>query len=179
VNIDERLNRSVLLSNREFPEQITHFTLKDCLEFYAQRETLDENNPWICERCNEIVFPDKKVDIWSVPDVFIIHLKRFYGGYGVKLSKVEDFIDYPKEIDMRDFIVGPQKEREQKYRLYGVSNHYGSLDGGHYTANAIVQSPFGEVDRDAPWYLFDDASVSRSESDLCSSAGYVLFYEKI
>jgi hypothetical protein len=178
--LDEGVNVGVLTRNRELPVlNMGSYTLHDCLEFFAQRETLDENNPWICERCNEIVFPDKKVDIWSVPEVFIVHLKRFRGGYGVRLSKLDDFIEYPPEIDMAKYVVGPQKETEQRYRLYEVSNHYGGLGGGHYTANAIVQNPFGEADLNAPWYLFDDSSVSKSGRDYCTAAGYVLFYEKI
>jgi hypothetical protein len=143
LHIDEKFNFPLLVSNRDLPDPQREtirgsVTLHDCFEFYAQRETLDENNPWICEQCNETVFPDKKVDIWSVPEVFIVHLKRFSGGYGYQLSKVNDFVDYPYEIDMAKYVVGPQKDTELKYRLYAVSNHYGSLGGGHYTANAIV-----------------------------------------
>ena len=45
-------------------------------------------------------------------------------------------IDYPIEgLDMRPFVLGLKNESEPVfYDLYGVSNHYGSLNGGHYTA---------------------------------------------
>ena len=39
------------------------------------------------------------------------------------------------------------------YDLYGVSNHYGSLNGGHYTASCL-----NDIDKE--WYYFDDSSVS-------------------
>ena len=57
-----------------------------------------------------------------------------------------------------------------KYDLYGVTNHFGSLHGGHYTA-------FGK--NDGSWYHFNDSSVSKAlESEVVSSAAYILFYRR-
>ncbi len=39
------------------------------------------------------------------------------------------------------------------YELYAVSNHYGGLGGGHYTAFAK---------NDGQWYEFDDSRVSNA-----------------
>lgn len=38
------------------------------------------------------------------------------------------------------------------YDCYAVSNHYGGLGGGHYTA-------FAQMPDDKKWYLFDDSRV--------------------
>ena len=45
-------------------------------------------------------------------------------------------VDYPVEsLDMRPFVLGLKDEPEPVYYdLYAISNHYGSLNGGHYTA---------------------------------------------
>ena len=57
-----------------------------------------------------------------------------------------------------------------EYQLFAVSNHYGSLGGGHYTA-------YAKQTDDSKWYLFDDSSVTQVQaSDVCSTAGYCLFY---
>ncbi len=40
------------------------------------------------------------------------------------------------------------------YDLYAVSNHYGGLGGGHYTA-------FAKNKYKNEWYKFDDKSVSK------------------
>ena len=57
------------------------------------------------------------------------------------------------------------------YDLFAVSNHYGSLNGGHYTAYA--------KNVDGNWYDFNDSSVSNSSpSDLVSGASYLLFYRR-
>jgi ubiquitin C-terminal hydrolase len=169
-----------ILRRRELPapRQSRNLTLEDCLTFHSEPEKLGENDPWICERCDQIVHPEKKDDIWSVPEVLIIHLKRF-SSQGRHLSKRNDLVDYPCEIDLRKFVIGPQKDAELKYRFYAVSNHYGGLGGGHYTANAIVQDPMGDPDLTAPWFSFNDSSASGSGRDKHSSAAYLLFYEKV
>ena len=58
------------------------------------------------------------------------------------------------------------------YDLFSVSNHYGSLGFGHYTA-------FCKNFKNDQWYSFDDSSVSREDPDnVCSTASYVLFYKR-
>lgn len=52
--------------------------------------------------------------------------------------KLNDYIECPiSSFDIQDFVIGPERDNydQTTYDLYGVSNHYGSLDGGHYTAN--------------------------------------------
>mmetsp|Transcript_31098 Transcript_31098/g.47493 ORF Transcript_31098/g.47493 Transcript_31098/m.47493 type:complete len:110 (-) Transcript_31098:16-345(-) len=58
------------------------------------------------------------------------------------------------------------------YDLYAVTNHFGSLNGGHYTA-------FGKNDIDGKWYNFNDSSVGRANPEsVRSSAAYILFYKR-
>lgn len=59
------------------------------------------------------------------------------------------------------------------YDLWGVVNHYGGLNGGHYTAFALNKD-------DSRWYDFSDDRVSpvESETDLVTAAAYVLFYQR-
>lgn len=57
------------------------------------------------------------------------------------------------------------------YSLFAISNHYGGLGGGHYTAYCRKEG--------SRWYEFDDGSVTPvSEDRLVDSASYVLFYRK-
>ena len=154
-------------------------TLSNCFNYFSSTETLDERNQWFCPKCRQFVCAQKKLDIWKVPPILIIQLKRFYGS-GYAARKIDSLIDFPEILDMKNYIVGPQKnENEVKYRLYAVSNQYGSLSGGHYTACARVRDP-NDPDNDKGWYNFDDSSVSKSsESSAHTSAAYVLFYERI
>ena len=59
------------------------------------------------------------------------------------------------------------------YDLYAVSNHYGSLNGGHYTAygyNSLVNK----------WYEFNDSSVGSVSNidEIVSPGAYLLFYRR-
>lgn len=56
------------------------------------------------------------------------------------------------------------------YELYAVSNHYGGLGGGHYTAYAK---------NNGKWYDFNDSSVRAcNESHVGGSGAYILFYKR-
>ena len=59
------------------------------------------------------------------------------------------------------------------YDLFGVSNHFGSLGFGHYTAYALNW-------KDQQWYNFDDSSCSKvsNSSRVVSDAAYNLFYRR-
>ena len=91
-------------------------------------------------------------------------------------------------------------EQSYRYDLYAVSNHMGSMSGGHYTAYcrhpinrdwcAIAVGVTSARCRErintsrrcfvvADRYCFDDARVSKvSERDIVSPHAYVLYYEK-
>ena len=57
------------------------------------------------------------------------------------------------------------------YDLYAVSNHYGSLAFGHYTA-------YCKNFETGKWYDFNDSSVSEvyNPNEVVSGAAYVLYY---
>lgn len=55
----------------------------------------------------------------------------------VNQEKIADLVHFPVEgLDMRPFVITLKDEPAPVlYDLYGVSNHFGSLNGGHYTAH--------------------------------------------
>jgi ubiquitin carboxyl-terminal hydrolase 4/11/15 len=78
------------------------------------------------------------MEIFKVPEFLIIHLKRFSHVRASFFSsrKIGELIEFPLEgLNLGNFITNANGEKnEYIYDLYGVSNHYGSLNGGHYTA---------------------------------------------
>jgi ubiquitin C-terminal hydrolase len=150
--------------------------LKHCFEYFSSEEVLDENNQWFCPNCREFVCAKKKMDLWKVPQCFIIHLKRFSPGQ-YTTYKDERLVDFPDEIDLDEYIVGPKEGKCTKYRLIGVDEHMGSMNGGHYTAKCVV-SP--EDSNKGEWYSFNDSSCSETNAAATHTAyAYVLFYQRI
>ncbi|KAG9335217.1 hypothetical protein JZ751_005572, partial [Albula glossodonta] len=75
------------------------------------------------------------------------------------------------DLDMTEFLINPNAG-PCTYDLIAVSNHYGGMGGGHYTA-------FAKNKDDGKWYYFDDSSVSPANEDqIVSKAAYVLFYQR-
>ena len=67
------------------------------------------------------------------------------------------------------YVLHPAEDGDE-YELIGVSNHYGSTGGGHYTAFAK---------HSGSWHEFNDSTTSSVEPDaVITPAAYVLFYAK-
>ena len=68
---------------------------------------------------------------------------------------------------MSDFVVSADVQRPL-YDLFAVSNHFGQLQAGHYTAMTL---------NNGKWFQFNDHKISCiEEHDIVSSAAYILFY---
>jgi ubiquitin carboxyl-terminal hydrolase 4/11/15 len=146
--------------------------LYDCLALFNEEEQLAASDTWYCSDCKEHVQAFKKFSVWTAPKILVIHLKRFSYRGRMMRERLDAVIDFPfTDLDMSPYIEGPKGPA--KYDLFAVSNHYGSLGGGHYTAYA--KSRNGDQ-----WFKFDDSSVSpvSDPSKIVGSAAYVLFYKR-
>jgi len=159
---DESMEQKIL------SKKVIHLT--DCIDLFTTMERLGEQDPWYCPVCKKHQQATKKFDIWQLPNVIVFHLKRFsYSRYW--RDKLDTFIDYPtRGLDMSKFVINP-RHGPALYDLIAVSNHYGGMGGGHYTA-------YGK-NRNGQWYSFDDSSVTTtSEESVVTKAGYVLVYQR-
>ena len=89
-------------------------------------------------------------------------------------EKNDAHVDFPLEgLDMRPYVKSLNNEAEPVlYDCYGVSNHFGSLNGGHYTANC--KNPIS-----GKWHNYNDSSVSKaSPSQVVTPAAYLLWYRR-
>jgi hypothetical protein len=100
----------------------------------------------------------------------ILHLKRFeFDLELMRTVKVNDFVEFPNEIDMKPFTKegleaaeGEQAEAGEirpddyyNYELKGVLIHEGTSESGHYYSIAKDRGEEG----DDSWYMFNDESV--------------------
>uniref|UniRef100_A0A8C9GR73 ubiquitinyl hydrolase 1 n=3 Tax=Piliocolobus tephrosceles TaxID=591936 RepID=A0A8C9GR73_9PRIM len=149
----------------------TTVALRDCIELFTTMETLGEHDPWYCPNCKKHQQATKKFDLWSLPKILVVHLKRFsYNRYW--RDKLDTVVEFPvRGLNMSEFVCNPSA-RPYVYDLIAVSNHYGAMGVGHYTA-------YAKNKLNGKWYYFDDSNVSlASEDQIVTKAAYVLFYQR-
>ncbi|XP_031697406.1 ubiquitin carboxyl-terminal hydrolase 11, partial [Anarrhichthys ocellatus] len=81
-------------ASMEVPQQQTTVQLQECIELFTTVETLEEENPWYCPVCKKHQLATKKLDLWSLPEVLIIHLKRFSYTKFTR-EKLDSIVDFP------------------------------------------------------------------------------------
>lgn len=145
--------------------------LYKCLEAFLKEEPLGPDDMWYCPRCKKPQQARKKLDLWRLPEILVIHLKRFSYSRFLK-NKLETVVDFPiEDLDFSNYIAFKNSHLSNRYMLYAVSNHYGGMGAGHYTAHVL---------HGGKWYEFDDDRVLPVSEDVVkSSAAYVLFYRRI
>jgi ubiquitin carboxyl-terminal hydrolase 4/11 len=153
-------------------------TLDDCLDEFTKEERLGEDDLWYCPRCKKHQQATKKFELWKVPDILVVHLKRFSNSRLLR-DKIDAFVDFPIEgLDLSQRVeerlllkrwedagnnaedLGINKSSSSApllYDLFAVDEHLGGLGGGHYRA-------YAKNFRDETWYHFDDTHVTTSKA---------------
>ena len=153
----------------------------ECFADFSKPETLDRDNLWYCSGCKEHVQATKTMKLMRLPEILIVQLKRFEWNNAFFSEKINTLIDYPLNgLDMSQHCIDPSNAlrtgEKPIYDLYSVSNHFGRMGFGHYTAHCRTVTG-GNADT-AQWFTLDDSSCRPCrESDVVSQAGYVLFYQ--
>ncbi|XP_065063974.1 ubiquitin carboxyl-terminal hydrolase 8-like [Rhopilema esculentum] len=142
-------------------------SLDGCVRAFTSPEMIGGNNSWKCSNCKTYREAKKTIELWSLPPVVVVQLKRFSSD-GIWHNKLQTNVDFPvSNFDMGRHLVGPRRDKA-KYELTAVVNHYGSFESGHYTAYCANQNK---------WFCYDDNVVSEIDKNkLKSSAAYLLFY---
>eukprot|EP00500_Bicosoecida_sp_ms1_P004096 CAMPEP_0203807726 /NCGR_PEP_ID=MMETSP0115-20131106/1222_1 /ASSEMBLY_ACC=CAM_ASM_000227 /TAXON_ID=33651 /ORGANISM="Bicosoecid sp, Strain ms1" /LENGTH=494 /DNA_ID=CAMNT_0050716409 /DNA_START=311 /DNA_END=1793 /DNA_ORIENTATION=+ len=149
-------------------------SLHRSLQEFTSEERLEGDERWHCPKCKKFRNASKKFDLWKLPPLLIVHLKRFsYTRRGVR-RKLTNNISFPTTgLDLSAFCVGDDPD-PPVYDLYAVINHHGrGLGSGHYSAFAL--NPAHNA-----WHCFNDSRVGRiDERDVHSADAYVLFYTRM
>ena len=84
-----------------------------------------------CPKCKDHVEAAKKFDVWKLPKILVVHLKRFqYNRY--QRDKIETLVEFPiTGLDLQKYVIDPNYKHSTKYDLIGICNHMGHLGGGH------------------------------------------------
>ena len=155
--------------NQDYTQDKT-INLDDCLQLYNTEEHLEDGNEWFCKRCKNHVNALKKSEFFYLPKIMIICLSRFKKQSNDYI-KNEQFINYPLvNLNMNKFMT-IKSEKDFIYDIFGIVEHYGGREGGHYTA--ICNN------YDGNWYYYDDSNCSEVEvKHALSRNAYILFYRR-
>ncbi|XP_072043615.1 ubiquitin carboxyl-terminal hydrolase 32-like isoform X1 [Amphiura filiformis] len=84
--------------------QTEPINLDDCLRAFTKEEELGEEDFYYCSKCKQHRLAAKKLDIWRLPPILIVHMKRFQfvNGRWVKSQKI---VKFPKHnFDPSNFL---------------------------------------------------------------------------
>jgi len=168
VNLDSLVDREVNLTT----PMKKSYTLNECVDLFTSEEQLAETDSWYCPTCKKHQRAFKKLDLWSLPQILIVQLKRFqYSRYS--REKIDTPVVIPiKGLDLTDKLADPS-HKMLKYDLIALNNHSGGLGSGHYTAKAL---------NNGHWCEFNDSSAYVSSADLkesfASQEAYILYYRR-
>uniref|UniRef100_A0A8C0GGJ8 ubiquitinyl hydrolase 1 n=1 Tax=Chelonoidis abingdonii TaxID=106734 RepID=A0A8C0GGJ8_CHEAB len=107
-------HESVEQSRRAQAEPIN---LDSCLRAFTSEEELGEDEMYYCSKCKTHCLATKKLDLWRLPPILIIHLKRFQfvNGRWIKSQKI---VKFPREnFDPSAFLVQRDPSHCQRKQL--------------------------------------------------------------
>lgn len=165
-------------------------TLNDSLNKLVLPEKIDDFN---CEACNKKVTITKRTSLCDLPNVLILHLKRFYMNYDIEhTEKNNSKLEFPLNINLKKYCIEElmhnkdanyetdeiyyKQDEYYEYELKGVNVHMGSADGGHYFSFIDVRrdGKGNELickgkDDSVNWLKFNDSNVSKFSLDSLAS----------
>ena len=138
-------------------------SLNDCLKLFTKEEEISDIQ---CEKCKKKTLFKKTLEIERLPQYLVIVLKRFK--YILTNSiKIQNLIKFPlDDLPLENYV--SQKNINDKYNLFGLINHSGSVEWGHYNSIFKVNDS---------WLCFDDSHVSEIKNGIESKKVYMLIYK--
>ena len=138
-------------------------TLETLIKNYHEDTYIDD---YECPSCN-LRGGVRKTYIKKLPPVLVLHLNRFE--FSVSARKKQNYVNFPLEnLSLKEHVL--KSESSTPYSLCAVSNHFGTLNSGHYTSYC---KPFcADV-----WYNCDDRTVTKLRTPIKTSNAYLLFYD--
>lgn len=158
------------INNSDNSNNNSKLSIFDCFDLYCKKELLSGEEAWFNEKTNKKESVNRGILFWSLPKILIIDIKRWKGYTSITKNSV--YIDTPlTNVDFSNYVKGYNRN-SYIYELYGVCNHLGGVNGGHYTA--YIKNANGK------WYEMNDMDVKEiPESNVVSCYSYCFFYRKI
>lgn len=118
---DPERERPLKFTLHKLPTQCkSGIPLSECINNFTTTEKLGADDSWYCPACKMHQEATKKFDLWQLPNVLIIHLKRFsYSRYW--RDKLDTLVDFPlTELDMGVHVINNPDKKPMLYDLIAV-----------------------------------------------------------
>jgi hypothetical protein len=173
-------------------------TLEECIDAFAKEEKIPEA---YCSKCKDFRVQTKRMSLWRLPPVMIIHLKRFQFTTHMR-RKLRDLVVFPVEgLDLSRIVAldsttpHPDTDKQNgEAKEAGIANSalseelkddgrsemlydlYGVIHHqGALSGGHYVASLKSELD--GQWRLFNDAQIYEIHArDVVDPSAYMLFY---
>ncbi|XP_055379932.1 ubiquitin carboxyl-terminal hydrolase 31 [Condylostylus longicornis] len=118
-------------------------TLEQCLEHYTKAETLSAEDAWRCPNCQQYLPVVKTLGLWSLPDILVIHFKRFRQQHekGPDSAKLTTMVKFP----LTNFDMSPHLARD----CYG--NPVGNSGSNNSTLSSNAETSRNLGTFGSPW----------------------------
>lgn len=141
------------------------FSLSELIDELFHTESIDGID---CDYCKRKRIFSRTTDVWRLPPYLIITVARF--SYDYSARKINASIEYPETLSLEHLVSAEAPlQRTADYELYGVIEHEGTLNRGHYTACASVGGQ---------WHFINDSRATKiDKSAAFARNAYMLFYK--
>ena len=148
-------------------------SLYEAFDKYTENEELE--TPYLNEDTKKTIPVFKQTKLMTVPQYFIISLKRYKNKDGF-LIKSNNSVEFPIDnLNLSNYCEGYDSIKCE-LKLISIACHIGGLGGGHYYA--VCRNT-----RDNTWNCFNDENVSvfdvEKNKDILFKHAYILIYEKM
>ena len=141
-----------------------------------------------CDVCNKKVTISKRTSLAKLPNVLIIHLKRFYLNYELGITeKINSKFEFPNTLNLKQFCTEEinkgiknnsdeiylKEDEYYEYELKGINVHMGNAQGGHYMSfidierdgqdNNIKSSTENNIIK-SKWLKFNDSIITEFDT---------------
>lgn len=139
-----------------------YVSVKECFKEYQNEISYED----LCETCSCQTVHKKKIEIYTLPKILFINLKR-----ALTFEHIKTLIQFEKEINMNEYFIKSPIYKDYKYSLKGVLNHNGDAKGGHNYS--YIKNFFNDK-----WYSCNDSNVNEmKEEQIVTECAIILVYE--
>ncbi len=166
MNINPMLYNQILSNFNLTVENINSLNIYNCFDYNRKVEYLTEENSIYCDRCmlqEPISYCEQ---LYTLPQILIISLKR-------EDEFESTYLEITEELNLNQYVVN--NSINNNYKLIGIIYHLRESDNNQ-SFLACCKNPIDDM-----WYKYNDDMVSKIENfkmDIKDIVPDVLFFQK-